>query len=133
MEHKMNDKRLCSIRGAACSENTAESITDSVGKLCRLMFSGNKLSENDIVNIQFTVTPDLDALNPATALRRCGNTGLDTSVIPLFCSQEPVIRGMLPKVIRIMITAYVPEGFKRKSEYINGAEILRPDLAGIKA
>ncbi len=122
-------KRLYSIRGATCAENNAESITKSVGELCRSIFMDNGLNENDIVNLQFTITDDLDALNPATALRKFGDVGLDSSKVPLFCSQEPNIKGMLPKVIRILVTAYMDEGTRTVSSYLNGAQVLRPDLA----
>lgn len=124
----MTEKKLFSIRGATCAENTVDSIKSSVGELCAKLFSQNKLNADDIVNIQFTVTPDLDTLNPATALRK-SEVGIDTSSVPLFCSQEPVIKGMLPKVIRIMITAYMDMGSKISTAYLNGAQALRPDLA----
>lgn len=119
--------RIYCIRGAACAENTPESITEKVGEMCRKLFKENGLSSDDLVSIQFTLTPDLDALNPATALRRT-DVGLDTSKVALFCSQEAVIKGMLPKVIRVMITAYMPEGSELHTAYLNGAQALRPDL-----
>lgn len=125
----MENKRLYSIRGAVCTENTPDSIIENVGQLCKQLFDINNLAEDFIVNVQFTVTPDLDSLNPATALRRFGDLGFDSSRIPLFCSQEPVIKGMLPKVIRIMITAYMDAGTVPRTLYLNGAEALRPDLA----
>ena len=46
--------------------------------------------------------------------------------MPLFCSQEPEIKGMLKKVIRVLITGYFDE--KPIPVYANGAEVLRPDL-----
>jgi len=123
----MGGKRLYCIRGAVCCENTKESIAENVGLMCSKVFCDNKISAEDLLNIQFTVTPDLDALNPATALR-LSNTGVDTSSVPLMCSQEPVIRNMMPKVIRLMVTAYLPEGTSVKPSYLNGAQLLRPDL-----
>jgi chorismate mutase len=76
-----------------------------------------------MVSVLFTITSDLTALNPATALRR---SGLALSV-PLFASAEPYIEGYLPSVVRILITYY---GTKRPEHvYLNGAEILRPDIA----
>ncbi|MBO6176198.1 MAG: chorismate mutase [Treponema sp.] len=121
-------KRLYSIRGASCAKNTAESITDAVREMCSKLFTENSISGDDIVNIIFSMTADLDALNAATALRRA-DTGTDTSSVPLFTAQEASIKGMLPKVIRVMITAYLPEGTKVKPVYINGAQALRPDFA----
>lgn len=121
-------KRLYSIRGASCAENTAESITAAVQEMCSRLFKENGISGNDIVNIIFSMTEDLDALNAATALRR-SDTGTDTSSVPLFTAREASIKGMLPKVIRVMITAYMPEGSSVKPVYINGAQALRPDFA----
>ena len=73
---------------------------------------------------------DITFLNSATALRR-GNPGLDVSQVPLFCSQEAKIDGMMPKVIRALLTSYVDEGTERQNVYLNGAEKLRPDF-GVK-
>lgn len=125
----MNDERLYCIRGATCAENTEESISRNVGELCRSLFERNSLRSENLVSIQFSVTPDLDALNPATALRNC-DTGLDTSRTALFCSAEPCVKNMLPRAVRVMISAYMPRGFSPEAVYINGAQVLRPDLSG---
>lgn len=124
------NKRLAAFRGAVCVENTAESITETVCLMCRELFSRNKIKAEDIVSLQFTITDDITVLNPATALRR-GNPGLDVSQVPLFCSQEAKIDGMMPKVIRALLTSYVDEGTERQNVYLNGAEKLRPDF-GVK-
>lgn len=124
----MNEERLYCIRGAVCSENTADSITEQVGALCRTLFEQNDISVDRVVSIQFTVTPDLDALNPATALRRA-DTGFETSAISLFCAQEPVVQGMLPRVVRVMVQCYGKSGMEVRPAYLNGAEALRPDIA----
>lgn len=124
----MEDKKLVSIRGAVCAENTKESITEWVGLMCRELFEHNCIREDDVVNIHFSMTNDLDVLNPATALRRC-DVGIDTSGIPLFTSQEAEIQGMLRKVVRVMITAWIStENLPVRPVYMNGAEALRPDL-----
>ncbi len=118
--------RLYSVRGATGCDNSPESITKSVGELCGTLFSLNKITSEDIVNIQFTVTPDLTALNPATAFRRAP-LSVDTGAIPLFCSAEPVVEGMKKGLVRIMVT-YYSEQPPKGAVYINGAEVLRPDL-----
>ena len=126
-----NEKRLAAFRGAVCVENTAESITENVCLMCRELFSRNKIKAEDIVSLQFTITDDITVLNPATALRR-GNPGLDVTQVPLFCAQEAKIDGMMPKVVRALLTTYVEvpagaESFERHNVYLNGAEKLRPD------
>lgn len=121
------EKKVVAIRGATCCDNTKEEITLYVCKLLNDIVRENDLNAEDIVSIQFTVTKDIDELNPATALR-LGNTKIDVSNIPLFCAQEPEIKGGLEYVIRIMVTAYMREFAVRKNVYINGAERLRPDF-----
>lgn len=124
----MEDNKLVSIRGAACAENTKESITEWVGTMCRELFMQNGIVAENVVNIHFSMTKDLDVLNPATALRR-SDVGIDTSGIPLFTSQEAEIQGMLRKVVRVMITVWISsENLPVKPVYLNGAEVLRPDL-----
>ncbi|MBP3773337.1 MAG: chorismate mutase [Treponema sp.] len=121
-------ERLFAIRGATGADNTAESIKENVCEMCLRLFSENGLSQKDFVSIQFTVTEDLDALNPAAALRK-GQDAFDVSSIPLFCSQEPRIVGSPEKMIRVMITVYMDSSAKPIPVYINGGERLRPDFA----
>ena len=121
------EKRLAAFRGAVCVENTPQSITENVCLMCRKLFEGNNIKADDIVSLQFTITKDITKLNPATALRR-GNCGLDVSAVPLFCSQEAEIEGMMPLVVRALLTAYVDGESERHNIYLNGAEKLRPDF-----
>lgn len=124
----MPEDRLYCIRGATCAQNTPTSITQNVGILCSTIVEQNKLDAKNIVAIQFTTTPDLDSLNPATALRR-SKAFEGTESIPLFCSAEPVIQNMKPLVIRVMFTVYLSNGADIVNVYLNGAQSLRPDLA----
>ena len=120
--------RLFCIRGAVCTENNAAAIIKNVELLFNTILKENDISnEKDFVSIQFTVTTDIDELNPAAALRR-GKQSVDVTHIPLFCSQEPVMKNSLKNVIRIMVTVYLPEQSEIHSVYLNGAEVLRPDL-----
>lgn len=61
----MKDKRLFAIRGATTSENTAESIRLAVEEMCREIFMLNSVKAQDIVSVQFTMTPDLDEIGRA--------------------------------------------------------------------
>ena len=128
------EKRLAAFRGAVCVENNAENITENVCLMCRELFTRNSIKAEDIVSLQFTVTKDITALNPATALRK-GEPGLDVSRIPLFCSQEAEIEGGMKLVIRALLTSYVDfpadsdTAFERHNVYLNGAEKLRPDFS----
>ena len=121
-------QRLFAIRGATGAENNAESIRKNVCEMCLSLFSKNSLSQKDFVSIQFTMTDDLDAMNPAAALRR-GQSEFDVSMIPLFCSQEPKVSGSPEKMIRVLVTVYMDEDTLPVPVYINGGEKLRPDFA----
>lgn len=114
--------RLYGIRGAICTQDTVDDIVKNTSLLYSTILKKNDISETDIVSIQFTTTPDLTKLNPAAALRKSGYA----SDVPLFCSLEPVFENSLKNVIRCLILAYSQE--KGKSVYLNGAEVLRPDL-----
>ena len=127
----MVEERIYCIRGAVCSENNASDITEKTGLLCKTIFEKNHVAKENIVSIQFTMTPDLDELNPATGLRRYFSNN-ELSNIPLFCSAEPVVKNMKAKVIRTMITVYLPKDSVIQNIYLNGAETLRPDLAKSK-
>ena len=93
--------------------------------MCGTLFKINNLSVRDIVSIHFTMTSDLDALNPATALRQ---SELAVSSCALFCSQEVQIVNMLPKTIRVLVTAYMDHDATARHVYVRGAETLRPDI-----
>ena len=120
-------RRLYGIRGAVCCGNTAEEIQSAVSEMCSRLFSGNGLQGDDLVSLHFTMTGDLDALNPAAALRRsdCGDLVMEAA---LFCSAEAFVKGGLPRTIRLLVTAYMEEGSKPVHIYTGGAEVLRPDF-----
>ncbi len=120
--------RLFGIRGATGAENTKESVIQNVGQMFSQLAKENNLKSEDIVSIQFTITADLNQMNPAAALRR-GNPPIDVSRVPLFCSQEPEIEGSPEKMIRVLITTYLEDDAKVVPVYINGGEKLRPDFA----
>ena len=131
-DNKTSPVKLFGIRGATGAENTRESITENVIEMCSKIFAENKVQPENIVSIQFTLTKDLTTMNPAAALRRGGNCGIDVSAVPLFCSQEPEIDSSPEKMIRILVTAYLPSDSNIKHIYINGGEKLRPDFAAKK-
>ncbi|MCR5045981.1 MAG: chorismate mutase [Treponema sp.] len=120
------EKRAYAIRGAIFAENTKESIQEKAVKVFNEIVKRNGIQSQDIVSLHWTLTKDLDVMNPATALR-LGNPLIDVSEIPLFCSQEAFIQGGRPKVIRIMLTAYMEK--KPEHVFLDGAEVLRPDFS----
>lgn len=122
-------KKVVSIRGAVVCENTKEDITKNVCNLCNLIFEKNNLKQKNIISIVFSVTEEINKINPATALRS-GNLNFDCSKIALFCCQEAKIENGLKNTIRVMFTVY-SKNKNKQNIYLNGAEKLRPDLTGI--
>jgi chorismate mutase len=120
------EKRIYAVRGAIFAENTKDSIQEKAVKLFNAVVEKNGIKSQDIVSLHWTLTKDLDAMNPATALR-LGKPAIEVSEIPLFCSQEAFIQGGRPKVIRMMLTAYLDQ--KPSHIFLDGAEALRPDFS----
>jgi chorismate mutase len=116
-------KRLFALRGAAQCKNEPEDITEQAGRLYDELLARNNVAEPDIVSIVFSVTADLDALNPATGLRRYGRAGEAS----LFAVQEAAVQGSLERTLRVMIHCYLDEAAQDRHVYRNGAEVLRPD------
>ncbi|MDR2144766.1 MAG: chorismate mutase, partial [Treponema sp.] len=65
-------KKLAALRGAVRAENTEKDISEQVVLLYDKLLQSNGLSEEDIVSVIFSVTGDIDAVNPAAALRKSG-------------------------------------------------------------
>ncbi|MDR0524362.1 MAG: chorismate mutase [Spirochaetaceae bacterium] len=118
-------KRLFGLRGAVQSENTEADIIARVSALYDELLLRNNMSEEDVASIIFSMTPDLDAQNPAAALRRTGRA----QEAALFTAQEARIQGGLDRVIRVLLHCYLEEDAVPYHVYQNGAEILRPDRA----
>ncbi len=116
-------KKLSALRGACQAENTSEDMVHQVCALYDELLNQNKLQEENIVSVIFSVTPDLDEKNPAAALR-LGGRARD---LALFAVQEAVVKGGLKRCIRILIHAYIDPDQPLYHVYRNGAEILRPD------
>ncbi len=114
---------ICALRGATgVSEDSPEAIGKSVKECFEVLLEENHLSESDLACILFTITSDLQSRNPAGALRASGHG----SSVPLFCMQEPEIKGMMPRCVRILLILK-EERSALTPVYINGAERLRPD------
>ncbi|MCL2042924.1 MAG: chorismate mutase [Treponema sp.] len=119
----MSGKHLFALRGAVRCENSADDIRKQVSGLYNFLLEKNHLEESDIVSITFSQTKDLDALNPAAALRQSGKAGN----LALFAVQEAETVDSLPQIIRALVHCYLPEGSHPCHVYCNGAEVLRPD------
>jgi chorismate mutase len=118
--------RLIALRGATTVEaNEGEAILHATEELMHELLARNALTADDLVSCLFTLTDDLDAEFPAVAARRMG-----LSRVPLMCAREIPVPGALPRVIRVMIHCYAPEGHTAQHVYLGEARALRLDLEG---
>lgn len=118
--------KVLSIRGATTvSENSKDEILKETKVLIEKIIKENNIKEDEIINMLFTMTSDLDAIYPSVAVRDLLNI-CDT---PLLNFEEKYIKGSLKKCIRVMVNI---NSDKSKSEikhiYLNGSKILRPDI-----
>ena len=115
-------KKLYAGRAAISAQNTADNVQAAVVTAYTRFLELNRLHEKDIVSLQFSVTTDITAANPATLLRSAGFA----SETVLFCSVEPNIDGSQPGIIRFLFYFYGKN--KPVPVYLGEAEKLRPDL-----
>ncbi|MDR2842869.1 MAG: chorismate mutase [Spirochaetaceae bacterium] len=116
-------KKVFALRAASQCLNTKEDIVLRISSLYDNLLQNNKLQESDIISLIFSVSDDLDALNPAAGLRQSGR-GLDLS---LFTVREPEYKNSLPRTIRFLMHCYLEDDAIPCHVYQNGAEVLRPD------
>lgn len=116
------------FRGATCLKaDNFEELTDVVVELVKVVLEENRIQEEDLISMIFTVTPDLVSGFPATALRTAG-----FSDVPLMCATEIPVEGALPRTVRVMIHAdsellrtNVKHVFLRGAEVLRGGQVLQ--------
>lgn len=117
---------LVSIRGAiTVTNNSKEEILEATEMMLQAIIENNHIQIEDIIQIHFSGTKDLDAIYPAVAARK-----LNITEASLMCFQEFYVVGSLEKCIRVDLLAE-KEGLSRenvKHQYLRGAKCLRPDL-----
>lgn len=113
------------IRGAVTvEENCAGEIIPATGELVKEMVSANSVKAGDISAVFFSLTPDLNDVFPAEALRFP-----EWKDVPLFCSTEIDVPGALARCIRVLIL--VNTSMKQneiRHIYLREAKQLREDL-----
>jgi chorismate mutase len=118
--------RLIALRGAnTVAANESEAILGATDELMRALLDRNGLGPGDLVSCIFTLTADLDAEFPAVAARQMG-----LSHVPLMCAREIPVPGSLPRVVRVLVHCYPPEGGEPQHVYLGEAARLRLDLQG---
>ena len=119
-------KSVRAFRGATqLSADTKAEMREAVVELLQEVLTANSISNDDLISILFTATPDLQSDFPAAGVRELGLVDL-----PLICAQELDVKGSLPRTIRLLVHA---NSSLTRSEvthkYLRGAAVLRPDLA----
>lgn len=118
-------KSVRAFRGATqLSADTKAEMREAVVELLQDLLKANSISDDDLISILFTATPDIQSDFPAAGVRELGLVDL-----PLICAQELDVAGSLPRTIRLLIHA---NSSLTRSEvthkYLRGAVVLRPDL-----
>jgi len=107
------------------ADNEPQGIIMRTRELLETIVEANQMDPEDIASVFFTTTRDVTAEYPAVAARQLGWFNQ-----ALLCGHEMEVPGGLEKCIRVLIhwnTSKTPEQIQHI--YINGAEVLRPELA----
>ncbi|ANF97451.1 chorismate mutase [Paenibacillus bovis] len=115
------------IRGATTvTRNDRQEILDETLVLLQEIVDRNEFEPEDISSIWITMTPDLDAVFPALAIREMEGWNM----VPLMCALEVPVQGSLPLCIRLMLHINTTKTQQEiRHVYLNEAKRLRPDLA----
>jgi chorismate mutase len=114
------------IRGAITVDaDDPKAIVDATKRLLACMIEQNGVDLDDIASVLFSLTPDLRAVFPALGAREMGWVN-----VPMLHFTEIDVPGALPRVIRVLMHVNT---LRSQTEiehvYLDGARVLRPDLA----
>jgi chorismate mutase len=115
------------IRGATTIESDLkENILEAAQELLEAILHANPgLQTGDIASAIFTVSDDITSAYPALAARQMGWTE-----VPMLCAREIPVSDGLPLCIRVLVHWNTHREQKEiRHVYLNGASVLRPDLA----
>ena len=118
--------RVRGLRGATTvNQNTKAAITEAVDELLDVLETHNQIDPAEIVSAVFSVTPDLDALFPASVARRRPLW----EQVPLLDLQHMQVAGSPERCIRLLIYINTPLPQNVLCPvYLRLAAHLRPDL-----
>ena len=114
---------MIGLRGAiTVNSDTVEEVKRSTVKLMKALIKENNLVEENIISIFFTATKDIHSSYPGKHLRE----ELNLKQVAMLHFQEMDVIDSLPLCIRVLIQY---EGSNEPNhQYLEGAEVLRPDL-----
>jgi|HubBroStandDraft_4_1064222.scaffolds.fasta_scaffold674291_1 chorismate mutase len=114
------------IRGAITVErDDSVAIVEATKRLLTAMIARNDVAIDDIASVLFSLTPDLRAVFPALGAREMGWTH-----VPMLHFCEIDVPGSLERVIRVLMHVNTTRSIDAVEHvYLDGAVVLRPDLA----
>jgi chorismate mutase len=114
------------VRGAITVQaDDAPAIVSATKRLLSEMTVRNAIELEDIASVLFSLTPDLHAVFPALGAREMGWVH-----VPMLHFTEIDVPGSLPKVIRVLMHVNTTRTqHEVEHVYLDGATVLRPDLA----
>jgi chorismate mutase len=117
------------IRGAiTATDNSKAAIEKAVIALLNAIETANEFEAEDIINVIFTATSDLNAVFPAAIARQYKNW----HYVPLLDVQQMEVEGSLKYCIRILMQINTEKSQKEMNHcYLEGAEHLRLDLSPV--
>ncbi len=116
------------IRGAVVvSSDEALQVKKATLELFEAILEKNLLNVEDVAAVFITLTPDIQSVFPAEAIREQEKF----RYIPILCAQEAQVAGGLQRCIRIMVLANTPFDQETvRHVYFGEAKNLRKDLFG---
>ena len=116
------------IRGAVTVDaDDPAAIVGATKRLLAAMIEHNGVEIDDIASVLFSLTPDLRAVFPALGAREMGWVH-----VPMLHFTEIDVPGSLPRVIRVLMHVNTSRAQAEiEHVYLDGARVLRPDLARV--
>ncbi len=123
----MSEMRVRGVRGAITVEtDDAAEIVAATKRLLAELVERNGIDTEEIVSVLFSLTGDLRAAFPALGARQMG-----WSNVPMLHFTEIAVPGALARCIRVLMHVNTTLGQAQVHHaYLEGAAVLRPDLAG---
>ncbi len=114
------------LRGATTLDlDDADHLRERVHALLDELFARNDLTNDDVISILITATPDIHSEYPATVARSWGLPD-----VPLIGAQEMDKPGGLPRCVRLLAHVHSERSkAEMRHVYLEGAKVLRNDLA----
>ncbi len=118
--------KMRGIRGAVTVDaDDPQAILAVTKRLLAAMIARNAVELDDIASVLFSLTPDLRAAFPALGAREMGWVH-----VPMLHFTEIDVAGSLPRVIRVLMHVNTARAqHEVEHVYLDGARVLRPDLA----